>query len=116
MRKYFRSALVCLSVLFLTVNCTSLLLKGAVAFERSKADVEKKSIQVGKFNFVYNEGGEGETVLFIHGFAVDKDNWTRLSAHITDRYHVVAPDLPGHGENDRLPDESYTVPEQVRRL
>ncbi len=97
-------------------NCSGWLLRRAMSFERGRADLEIKRAEVGKFHWVYSEGGEGEPVVLIHGFAGDKDHWTRMARFMTDRYRVIAPDLPGHGENDRLPDESYTIPEQAKRL
>lgn len=102
--------------LILSSNCATWLFNRAVGFERGHANLEEKMIPVGKFHFVYTEGGSGETILLVHGFAGDKDHWTRFSAFITEKYHVIAPDLPGHGLNDRLPEESYTVQLQAERL
>jgi hypothetical protein len=47
--------------------------------------------------------GNGEVVLLLHGFGGDKDNWTRFARYLTDRYRVVAVDLPGFGESARKP-------------
>lgn len=103
-------------VLLLSPGCASWVLARAVSYERGKADLEVKTAQVGRFRFVYTEGGEGETILLLHGFAGDKDHWTRMAAGLTDSYKVIAPDLPGHGENDRLTDEKYSIPLQAQRV
>lgn len=59
---------------------------------------------------------DGEPLLMIHGFGGDKDNWTGYARHFTDDYRVIAPDLPGFGDNDRSPERSYAVPEQLPRI
>src|SRR3546814_1493411 len=53
--------------------------------------------------------------LLVHGFAGDKDNWPMLAAHLR-AYHVIAPDLPGFGENERNPQLAYDVEAQTARL
>jgi len=98
------------------LGCASWVLARAVSYERGKADLEVKAVQSGKFRFVYTEGGRGQTILLLHGFAGDKDHWTRMAAGLTDAYRVIAPDLPGHGENDRLTEESYSIPLQAQRI
>jgi pimeloyl-ACP methyl ester carboxylesterase len=66
---------------------------------------------------VYLDGGiSEETLLTIHGFGGDKDHWTRFAKYITQDYRVVSPDLPGFGENSRIPGESYSIKSQVSRL
>lgn len=106
--------LLLISLLF-SNNCATWVLNRAIGFERGKANLEEKMIPVGKFRFVYTEGGQGETILFVHGFAGEKDHWTRMAAFLTD-YHVIAPDLPGHGLNDKLPEENYSIVSQATRL
>jgi pimeloyl-ACP methyl ester carboxylesterase len=64
------------------------------------------------------EGGpsDAQVLLLIHGFGGDKDNWTRFSRHLTDRYRVIALDLPGFGESTRHPDWDYSLPPQCERV
>lgn len=107
---------VALTAVLLFSHCASWILARSIAFERGRADLEERSVEVGRFRFVYTEGGKGPAVLLVHGFAGDKDHWTRFAAHLTDSYRVIAPDLPGHGESDKHPDESYSVSRQTERL
>lgn len=88
----------------------------ARAFERGQAGLEQKEIVVDGEPWPYLEGGKGETIVMLHGFGADKDNWTRFSQYFTDKYHVVAPDLPGFGEAPRHWDWDYTIPAQSQRL
>lgn len=84
--------------------------------ERSSAGLEVKSIDAGGWKTPYLEGGTGETVLLIHGFGGDKDNFTRFAKYLTPKYHVISPDLPGFGENERRPGENYAYSRQLTRL
>ncbi|TGJ98513.1 alpha/beta hydrolase [Leptospira langatensis] len=109
--------LLSLTILFGSVTCTSTLVKSGIAYERWKSDLDKKELQIAPWHWVYLEGGEGaEKILLVHGFGADKDNWTRFAKWLTPKYTVVAVDLPGFGENDRLPDQDYNIMAQVKRL
>jgi pimeloyl-ACP methyl ester carboxylesterase len=83
---------------------------------RSKAGLSKKAINIGDHNMVYLEGKTGqETILLLHGYSANKDNWIRFAAYLKD-YHVVIPDLPGHGESARLVSARYDLSSQIERL
>lgn len=94
------------------------LLQLAQTVERGKADLTQKNVQIDSFNIVYLESGDrnNETILFVHGFGADKDNWTRLAKHFYQNYHLVALDLPGFGESTRDPAQTYGSPKQAARL
>jgi len=95
---------------------SSFLFALARLIERGLAGLSKKSIQVDHYEIVYVEGGKGETVLLLHGFGGDKDNWTRFSKYLTKRYHVIVPDLPGFGESSKIWSDQYDIATQVKRL
>ncbi|TGK19253.1 alpha/beta fold hydrolase [Leptospira fluminis] len=108
-----------LSILVFTfVSCSNTVASLAFGFERWKAGLERKELKVSPWDWTYLEGGneKGEKILLVHGFGADKDNWTRFSAGLTKDYRVIAVDLPGFGENLRLPNEGYTIEQQVERL
>lgn len=48
---------------------------------------------------VYFEGGKGKKVVLIHGFMVHAGNWSSIAPKLKKRYHVIIPDLPGHGDS-----------------
>jgi abhydrolase domain-containing protein 6 len=87
-----------------------------ISAERSKANLIKKEIKIDDFNIVYLEGGTGPAILLLHGYAANKDNWPRFAAYLTKDYHVVIPDLPGHGESSKLFNEKYDMISQIDRL
>jgi pimeloyl-ACP methyl ester carboxylesterase len=93
-----------------------LLVKWATESERKAAGLQQKKVRVGDHEIVYLEGGHGETILKVHGFAANKDNWTRFAKFISPGHHVVALDLPGFGESTCLESESYSISEQAKRL
>lgn len=117
-----RKLLICLA-LILAAGATILYLSPAALLasvqftERQLAGLDSRQVQVGEFNVHYYEGGPqgAETILMIHGFGADKDNWLRFSRPLTARYHVVALDLPGFGDSSK-PEASYDVGTQVERL
>lgn len=42
--------------------------------------------------------GKGPAVVLLHGFPLDRSIWDGQISHLSARYRVVAPDLPGLGE------------------
>ncbi len=92
------------------------LLDAEIARQAWMAGVEKRSVDASGHHWVYYEGGEGPTVLLLHGFAGSKENWLPAARYLTDTHHVIIPDLPGWGETSRVADNDYGVRAQVKRL
>lgn len=94
------------------------MLKGAMFAERGRAGLDAKIVQAAGHRVHYLIGGpvDGPVLLLVHGFSGDKDNWTRFSTHLTDRFRVVALDLPGWGLSTRDPKASYDIVAQAERL
>ncbi len=94
-------------------------LLGSVQFaERQMAGLTAKQVQVGEFTIHYYEGGpqDAQTILLIHGFGADKDNWLQFSRPLTGKYHVIALDLPGFGESSKIAQAPYDLNAQVARI
>ncbi|MGD1152606.1 MAG: alpha/beta hydrolase [Syntrophales bacterium] len=89
--------------------------KFAMDAQRRSADLVKKEIQVDDHRIVYLEGGKGETVILLHGFGGNKDNWTAFAKYLNG-YHLVIPDVPGFGESSQVPTDSYDIESQVGRI
>jgi len=85
---------------------------------RRKSKLTLKTVDVNGVTWPYLEGGprNGEKVVLVHGFGADKDHWSLYAKHLTDRYHVIAPDLPGFGDSDLSPDRDYSIKAQTDRL
>jgi abhydrolase domain-containing protein 6 len=84
--------------------------------ERRIAGLVKKETRVDDHTIVYLEGGKGQTIVLLHGFGANKDNWIRFARNLTGDYHVVIPDMPGFGESSRMPNERYDAEAQLKRI
>ena len=93
-------------------------LRLAIWAERSSANLTHKQVQVKKITYHYLEGGKAgaPTVLMVHGYGGDKDNFTRFAKFITPDYHVISIDLPGYGESTRLENADFGIESQVSNL
>lgn len=108
--------IILLTVLLTLTSCGKTLYEFAKKSERGKASLTEKSVQIDDHRIVYLEAGEGETILLIHGFGGDKDNWTRFAKYLVKGYHVIAPDLPGFGESSRSEKARYDIESQTERV
>ena len=95
----------------------------AINFERSRAGLEVTSVRADDIEFYLLQGGhpEGETILMVHGFGSDKNNWLRLAGKLNDNYRIIAVDQAGHGESSQYKgtqgeDLDYLISSQARRL
>ncbi len=111
-------ALIVAVALVIYLAFPELILEWGLNRERKAAGLHEKNIRVDDHEIVYLEGGPGEkeTILMVHGFAANKDNWTRFAKYITPNYHVIALDLPGFGNSTYLEDAAYGMTDQARRL
>jgi 2-succinyl-6-hydroxy-2,4-cyclohexadiene-1-carboxylate synthase len=56
-------------------------------------------------------------ILFLHGFMGDAHEFDRAIAQLSDRFHCLTVDLPGHGLAETCEDErSYTMPATAKAL
>lgn len=91
----------------------------AIDWERSSAGLESDRVAVGELDIAYlrnEESANGDSVVLIHGFGANKDNWTRLAAELTDDFNVYAIDLPGHGDSSKNLDLGYRFEDQVQHV
>jgi pimeloyl-ACP methyl ester carboxylesterase len=55
-------------------------------------------------------------VVLVHGFTGAKENWLPLMGALARDYRLIAPDLPGWGDSERLKEADYGAAAQVERL
>lgn len=60
------------------------------------------TVQVDGVGVFYREAGPGDapTILLLHGFPTASHMFRDLIPRLADRFHVVAPDLPGFGQSE----------------
>ncbi len=91
----------------------------AMQYERSMAGLSVRSLDVNGMPIEILESpktSEAETLVLIHGFGANKENWVRFAGELTDHFYVVAVDMPGHGQSVKDPDLGYSLDEQVGYL
>lgn len=91
----------------------------AVEFESQRANLSKHYLDVAGQRVAYLEGPQQagqSTVIMLHGFSAGKENWLRYAAHLTEYYHVLIPDLAGHGENSGDLNGDYSASAQLAFL
>jgi pimeloyl-ACP methyl ester carboxylesterase len=52
--------------------------------------------------WAYTDQGKGAAVVLLHGFPLDRRVWEGQVAGLSSHYRVIAVDLPGFGESDRV--------------
>ena len=73
--------------------------------------IEKKRIRMNEVDITCHcEGDSPNTIVLIHGTGVDSAmlSWAEVIPLLLECYRVIAPDLPGYGESDRI-DGEYTL-------
>lgn len=93
-----------------------LLMRADAARKAMAAHLETKSIQAGDTRWSYYEGGEGPTIVLLHGFDADKQVWLPVAKLLTPHFHLIIPDLPGWGQSSRVPGGNYDIDAQAARL
>ena len=92
----------------------------AISYETGAAGLESQSL-----TFDYGElqllrtaelRRDRPTLLLVHGFGANKENWLQLAQQLEGDYNIVAPDLPGHGDSVQDLTLSYGIPRQAERL
>jgi pimeloyl-ACP methyl ester carboxylesterase/putative sterol carrier protein len=80
-----------------------------VPSERSRTpqDLEHTTIHAGGIDLSTYVFGQGPPVVLLHGLAATKLSYLPLLPALAERYRVIVPDLPGHGESGK-PRARYT--------
>jgi len=68
----------------------------------STDELPKKSISVRGVNMAYVESGEGDPIVFLHGNPTSSYLWRNVMPHLEGRGRLIAPDLVGMGDSDKL--------------
>jgi len=72
--------------------------------------VRFRKVEVDGFNIFYREAGpkDAPAILLLHGFPSASHMFRDLIPQLADRFHVIAPDLPGFGQSD-MPDRGKFI-------
>ena len=71
--------------------------------------MQRHKFQSSNINLFYLEWGRGkEPLILLHGMADLSLVWSSLGEFLADEYHIIAPDLRGHGESSK-PQTGYSA-------
>jgi pimeloyl-ACP methyl ester carboxylesterase len=116
-------ALIFTSLLFsgCTASQQDTLFTEVISLARDSVGLEVKTAPAGDVNLTYMERqstskGNAESIILLHGFSANKDNWIRFTKALDEKYHVIAVDLAGHGDSEKLLTTDYDLIKQAERL
>jgi len=110
---------VLITALSMTACSRQAIYETAIGLERSSAGLEPATVEVGNLDIAYlrnQQAVDGDTIVMVHGFGANKDNWTRMAGYLTDDFNVYAIDLPGHGGSSKPLDIGYRLEDQAGYL
>jgi len=72
--------------------------------------IQYRKVSVDGFNVFYRRAGDADApaLLLLHGFPTSSHMFRELIPALSDRFHVVAPDLPRFGQSDMPPRDKFT--------
>src|SRR5436190_8178185 len=72
--------------------------------------IKYRSVDVDGLKVFYREAGlaDAPKLLLLHGFPSSSHMFRDLIPLLADRFHIVAPDLPGFGQSDMPPREKFS--------
>nr|AGH13427.1 hybrid C-C meta-cleavage hydrolase-carboxylesterase [uncultured bacterium] len=105
----------------LTTGCTNsqqdALYSKVIDLGRGAVNLQVEQAHMRDVDMTYLERkGSGPAVMLIHGFSANKDAWLKFANELPDDYHLIIPDLAGHGETPAPINGSYDLEQQAQRL
>ncbi|RLU02054.1 alpha/beta fold hydrolase [Ketobacter sp.] len=95
------------------------LYQSGIESNASALGLQIKTLEVDGMLWSYMENerqAQQPTLVLVHGFGASKDTWLALSKYLAADYHLVIPDLPGHGDSGFDPSLTYSLATQSRLL
>ncbi len=80
------------------------------------AQAEERELEAAGHRWRYLEAGQGPLLVLVHGFTGSKENWLPLMRELRHDYRLIAPDLPGWNESQRIDGLDYGAIAQAERL
>lgn len=96
------------------------LINKATAKEAAQADLVSKTADLDGLIMTYNESkaprGDKPVLVMVHGYTSNKGIWSKCAKFLKDDYHLIIPDMAGHGETPYDVDMNYSIPSQAAWL
>ena len=74
---------------------------------RRPMDLDQLEVSVGGVSISAYQMGSGDALILLHGLGGTKISWLPVLGPLAERFRVVVPDLPGHGESGK-PNVDYS--------
>jgi len=91
----------------------------AIEFESKKADLKPKHQAINNLDYFFlarENFQANDTVVLLHGFSANKENWLRFSQELPSETSIYALDLLGHGQHPINLSHNYSIETQVDYL
>jgi len=95
------------------------LYQAGIQSEAAAIGLQSNHVQLGDITWTYWENGlrgQKPTLVLVHGFGASRETWLPMSKHLAQDFHLVIPDLPGHGESGFNPELNYNLKHQTERF
>ena len=86
-----------------------LLVGGACGHASRNMQLYARTVEIHGHRIAYHAGGDGPVLVLIHGMAGSSATWDAVLPSLAERFAVVAPDLPGHGDSDKPSTADYSL-------
>ncbi|HRB13305.1 MAG TPA: alpha/beta fold hydrolase, partial [Vicinamibacteria bacterium] len=73
----------------------------------ARLGVEPRVARIGRFDVRYVRKGQGPSVILIHGLASSIYSWADVIGPLSERFDVIALDLPGFGASSKPDDLAF---------
>ncbi|HEY8499874.1 MAG TPA: alpha/beta hydrolase, partial [Clostridia bacterium] len=74
-----------------------------------------KTVNIDGCQIRYREAGKGPFLFLVHGIAGFLEEWEPAMKILSEKFHVIALDLPGHGLSEK-PDIAYSIDKMTEYL
>ena len=82
------------------LSCLFVLPSRSASAAPAQDGIESRTIQADGVKLHYLVAGRGPTVILLHGYAETSRMWKPLMSRLTEKFTLIAPDLPGIGDSD----------------
>lgn len=77
------------------------------------ADVVRRYLTVDGITLAYEDYGQGEPILFVHGFPASSYSWRQVAQGLADHNRCICFDMMGYGYSDKPSGEHYSIQRQA---
>jgi pimeloyl-ACP methyl ester carboxylesterase len=99
------------------IKAVLILLFLTIPFGLSFAQTEDKGklVSLNGIEMYYETHGQGDPVVLLHGWGGERGAWTKEVAEFEKHYHVIVPELRGHGRSTN-PSKEFTFKQSAKDI